>query len=129
MSGIFEADVQTSEREADLFGDAPAAPGGATCQMAFTGQLRGRAHVAWKVYDSQGHQVPVLVLDLSHVGPGQHRVHAECPFSEATRPAYEALAKRLRAGQEITITTPLSGIRLHLPTAHISTDHPAPPQE
>lgn len=117
--------VQTSEPEADLFGGAAAATAfpahGAPpdCTLAFTGVLAQHAQVRTKQLDDC-HYVPVVCLDIEHVGPGHHRLHAEQPFTDATRHEAEALAKRLRRGMAVTVTTGLADIRLALPAATIS---------
>lgn len=89
-------------------------------QLEFHGRLRGRAHVANKLCDSEGHMVPVVVLELEDVGAGHHQVRAEIPHTEATRRDAERLARQLQPGQEITLSHALTGMRIFLPAAAIS---------
>jgi hypothetical protein len=124
VSAVLQPAVHTSVPEADLFVEAPAAndvrPRG-NCTMAFTGQLLHHAEVRVKQLDHQGLHVPVVCLELEHVGAGHHHVHAEIPFTEATRHEADALAKGLRKHQTVTVTTALSDVRVFLPAAAIST--------
>jgi len=127
VSAVLQPAVQTSAPEVDLFGVAPAANESrprAVCTMAFTGQLLHHAEVRTKQLDHQGLHVPVVRLELAHVGAGHHQVHAEIPFTEATRHEAEALAKELRKGKTVTVTTALTDVRLFLPAASFSTDQP-----
>lgn len=124
MSAVLQPDVHTSVQAPDLFGTPP--PGAtdsaarpAACALVFTGTLAHHAEVRTKQLDDH-HYVPVVCLDLDNVGAGHHRVHAEQPFTEATRREAEALARRLRKGMSVTVTTGLTEIRLSLPAATIS---------
>jgi hypothetical protein len=71
-----------------------------------------------------GRSVPVLVLDLEHCGPGDHQVTAHVPYTDATVGQAEAIAKRLRRGAPITVSTQLTGTRWILPAASLSTTQP-----
>lgn len=86
--------------------------------FTFTGVLVHHAEVRMKQLDDH-HYVPVVCLDLDGVGAGHHRVHAEQPFTDATRHEAEALAKRLRKGDQVTVATHLMDVRLVLPAATI----------
>ncbi len=113
---------QAAQSDPDLFGAAPAAndaPARADCTLTFTGTLTHHAEVRTKQLDGHGHHVPVVCLDLEDVGAGHHRMHAEQPFTEDTRPAAEALARRLRKGMSVTVATGLTDIWLALPAATI----------
>jgi hypothetical protein len=121
MSAVAEA-VQTSVPEPDLFGKSPAAPG-VRCELQLIGTVAHHAEVRSKPLDGQ-HYVPVVCVDLENVGAGHNTVHAEQPFTEATRHEAEALAKQLRKGTTVTATTSLSDIRLYLPAAVLSIHHP-----
>ncbi len=125
-----------AEADADLFGPVPAAqaptpaqpPGpGATCTLSFTGTLRRRADVRTKVCDSEGHNIPVLHLELEGCGTGHHTVLAEVPYTESTRAMAERLAKRLQRGDQVTVTTQLTDMRLLLPSAAIVLPQPKQP--
>lgn len=98
---------------ADLFaGEAPN-------RMAFTGVLAKDAEIRVKAVGADGRPMPVLCLDLQDVGPGQHLLHAEQVYTEATRKHAEAAAARLRQGMRVTVTSPLDHLRLSLP--HVET--------
>jgi hypothetical protein len=123
MSAVLEHAVHTSAPEVDLFGEVPAANDAtprATCGLSYTGRLAHHAEVRLKQLDDH-HYVPVVCLDLEHVGAGHHRLHAEQPFTEATRHEAEALAKRLRKGALVTVSSGLSDVRVFLPAATIFT--------
>lgn len=123
MSAVLDAAVQ-APAEPDLFGMPPAAANdsapGLACALTFTGVLAHHAEVRMKPIDG-GHHVPVVCLDLEDVGAGHHRMHAEQPFTETTRHEAELLAKRLRKGDSVTVSTALMDIRVFLPAATIST--------
>jgi hypothetical protein len=122
VSAVLQADVQTFAPGPDLFGAAPAANDTrppAECLLTLTGVLTQHAQVRTKQLDDH-HYVPVVCLEIEHVGAGHHRVHAEQPFTEETRPEAEALAKRLRRGDPVTVTTSLADIRVFLPSASIN---------
>lgn len=104
--------VQTSAHaSADMFaGTEHAAP-----QLQFTGTLARDAEVRIKPVGADGHHVPVLCLELHHIGTGQHTLHAEQVHTEATRHLAEAAAGRLKAGATVTLTTPSQHLRLLLP--------------
>jgi hypothetical protein len=122
MNAVLQEQPQPAE--ADLFGQAPALAGGArshgTACLHFTWTLVHQAEVRMKQLYGHGHHVPVVCIDLEDVGAGHHRVRAEQPFTEETRPAAEALAKQLRKGMTVTVTSGLIDIRLYLPAACIS---------
>lgn len=124
MNAVLDMQVHTAAPgEADLFGDPAAANDAAppaAADLSFTGTLVHHGEVRLKQLDGQGHHVPVVCIDLEHVGAGHHRMHVEQPFTEASRPDAEQLAKRLRKGQTVTVTTGLTDIRLFLPAATIS---------
>lgn len=125
-----------ADADADLFGPVPAAqahapaqPVGpsATCTLSFTGTLRRRADVRTKVCDSEGHHIPVLHLELEGCGTGHHTVLAEVPYTDATRAMAEHMARNLPKGQQVTVTTHLTDMRLLLPSAALVSCHPVPP--
>jgi hypothetical protein len=122
MTAVLQpAAVHTSAPEADLFGETPAAddkPAGATVIITFTGVLAHDAELRM-VPLGDGHFVPAVCLDIDDVGAGHHRVHAEHPFTDATRHDAEQLAKRLRRGMPVTVATGLTDIRVALPAARI----------
>lgn len=104
--------VQTSAPPSgDLFaGTEHAAP-----RLQFTGTLARDAMVCVKPVGRDGHMVPVLCLELHHIGIGDHTLHAEQVHTEATRHLAEAAAARLKAGAVVTLTTPPDHLRLVLP--------------
>lgn len=97
---------------------------GVDCMLALTGTLSRHAHVAMKQVDSEGQFVPVIELHLDDVGAGHNRVVAQIPFLPEQHAAAEEVAKRLHRGQRVTVTTPLTDIRMLLPAASLSTDSP-----
>jgi len=84
-------------------------------QLQFTGVLRSDAQVRVKPVGTDGHVLPVLCLDLSHVGDAHHTVHAEQVFSEATRAQADAKAKALKKGTVVHINHSLLDMRIFLP--------------
>jgi hypothetical protein len=121
MSAVAEA-VQTSAPEPDLFGPAPLALH-ASCKLQLIGTVAHQAEVRSKPLDGQ-HYVPVVCVDIENVGPGHNTIHAEHPFTEATRHEAELLARRLHKGATVIATTGLSDIRVYLPAATLAIHHP-----
>lgn len=129
MSAVLASvhDVHTSEP--DLFGTLPAAvprDPSASCSLRFTGRLSHKPHVAMRQIDTEGHLVPVLVLELADVGAGHHDIVAHIPYTAANRDQAEAQAKRLRRDQVVTVTTELLDIRVLLRAASLSLSHDQP---
>ena len=117
--------LQTSARhiatqapaDADLFGDpadVTSEEPAADC-LAFTGTVARQADVRVRPIGADEHMVPVVCIDLVDVGPSGHSLHAEQVFTNATRAQADQLAARLKCGVRITLTTPLTGMRLVLP--------------
>lgn len=105
--------VQTSEQ--DLF------DGG---EMSYTGILSS-AKVAMEP-TGDGNFMPTVVVNMDLVGPGRHHVTAHIHFPRGQHQEAIAAAARLHPGQQVTVTTPLptAGLRLILPTASLSPNHP-----
>jgi hypothetical protein len=114
--------MSDQREDGDLFGGPPMAQERAP-QLAFSGVLRHHAEIRLKPIDGHGLHVPVLCLDLEDVGPGHHRVHAEQPFTEQTRADAEAIAKRLRKGDHVTVVTNPTDMRLFLPAVSIQCEN------
>lgn len=93
--------------------------------LAITGTLAHNAEVRTRVEGDT--PVPVICLDLTHVGPGDRRMHAEQPFAPGERAMAESIAAGLRKGQRVTFTTLASTLRVAAPAA-LSITH-AEPQE
>lgn len=85
----------------------------ATPLFEFEGVLRAPAEVRMRM-NQAGEAVPVLCLELMHVGPGAHTLHAEQPYTEATRAQALALAARLRKGARVCVQSGLVGVHMYL---------------
>lgn len=94
----------------------------ADCRMAFTGVI-AHHEVAQKPA-GDGHFVPTLVVHLEDVGAGHHNVIAHVPYLPGQDAQAAADARRLQRGQQLTVTTPLTDVRLLLPAASLWFDTP-----
>lgn len=83
--------------------------------LQFTGVLRADAQVRVKPIGADGHVLPVLCMELSHVGDAHHTVHAEQIYSEATRAQADAKAKTLKKGTTVSVSHSLLDMRIFLP--------------
>lgn len=93
-----------------------------------TGTLARNAEVRTKPIGAQGDPAAVLCLDLQHVGPIAHSVHAEQVFPEADRKHAEALAAQLRKGTTVTVTCTMAQARIALPAvASVQINAPSKP--
>lgn len=97
-----------------MFGADPAMAPLSGPRLQFTGILAHDAEVRSKPVDNGARMLPVLCLDL-RVGQPQHLLHAEQLFTEATRADAERLAKTLKRGQVVSLTTSLLDMRVFLP--------------
>ena len=97
--------------EQDLFVHTHAQP----LSLQFTGILRADAQVRVKPVGADGHALPVLCLELAHVGDSHHTVHAEQVFTEATRAQADHAAKQLRKGTTVHVNHSLLDMRIYLP--------------
>ena len=106
--------------EADMFGPDPSiSPANDTrapaLRLQFSGTLAHDAEVRSKPVGDGQHVLPVLCLDLCGVGPALHALHAEQIYSEATRKQAEQLARTLKKGQRVSLSTSLLDMRVFLP--------------
>lgn len=83
--------------------------------LEFTGTLAQNAEVRTRADGDT--PVPVVCLELIHVGPGNRRMHAEQPFEPGQRAMAESIAKGLRKGQRVTFTTLPATLRVTAPAA------------
>ena len=104
------ADADLFGHPADVANEEPAAD----C-LAFTGTVARQADVRVRPMGADAHMVPVVCIELIDVGPSGHSLHAEQVFTNATRAQADQLAARLQRGVRVTLTTPLTGMRLVLP--------------
>jgi hypothetical protein len=96
-------------------------------ELLFSGTLVADAQVRNKPVGLGGQMVPVLCLELQpdHSTNG-NTLHAEQPFTEATRHAAELRAQQLRAGMQVTVATPHNHMRLVLHSCtHVHVAKPA----
>ncbi|KAB2900374.1 MAG: hypothetical protein F9K35_06985 [Burkholderiaceae bacterium] len=91
--------------------------------LEITGTLAHNAEVRTRVEGDT--PVPVICLDLKHVGPGDRRMHAEQAFAPDQRGMAESIAAGLRKGQRVTFTTLASTLRVAAPAA-LSITHAEP---
>ncbi|MDP3228487.1 MAG: hypothetical protein Q8N13_11000 [Acidovorax sp.] len=107
------------DMELDLFGlepsftPRPEAPKPTGLQFEFTGTLTRNADVRSKPPRDGLHVVPVVCMELKSILPGGPRYcYVERPFTDATRPAAEALAKSLKKGTTVTVLAPETDLRV-----------------
>lgn len=100
--------------EPDMFGLEPAIALPTGPRLQFTGTLAHDAEVRSKPVGNGARMLPVLCLDL-RVGQPAHTLHAEQLYTEATRSEAERLAKTLKRGQVVSLTTSLLDMRVFLP--------------
>lgn len=74
------------------------------------------------------HCLPVVCVNLAHVGPQCHTVHAELVYQAHQRAQAEAFAHSLRKGQRVAIQTPLAHMRVALPQVASITPLPSTPK-
>lgn len=78
----------------------------------FTGVLIAHGQARMKQLDSEGHMVPVLVLDIELDGALHNHLHAEQLFGVDQQQACEAAAHRYRKGVRVTVDAPVIGLRM-----------------
>lgn len=100
-----------------MFGDDPLCQAQHTGpQVEFTGVLQRNAEVRHKPALDGLHTVPVVCMELKNTSSSLTRtLHAEQPFTDATRKQAEALAKTLTKGRVVTVVTPLTDVHVTLP--------------
>lgn len=108
--------------------DAPGTGAHGGAMLQFQGVLARAPEIRNKAVDREGHFVPVLCVDLDGVGPMRRRIHAEQPFTEATRPQAERLARQFKKGDAIQINTSPMDVRLFLPAIDSITLVPPAPE-
>ena len=92
---------------------------------SFTGVLISNAQARIKQLDTDGHMVPVLVMDIELDGPLHNHLHAEQPFPADAHQACEAAAHRYRKGARVTVQAPIVGLRMVVTnTTHIHVHQP-----
>lgn len=80
-----------------------------------TGTLARNAEVRTKPIGHEGNPAPVLCMDIVHVGPTAHTVHAEQVYPEPQRKQAETMAAQLRKGMRVTVHCPMAQARIALP--------------
>ena len=96
----------------DLFANHPAPP---IHLLQFAGVLLRNAEVRSKPALDGLHSVPVVCMELKSTSTPTRTCHAEQPFTDATRPQAEALARSLKKGRSVTVRTPAANISLIFP--------------
>lgn len=107
--------MHTCAQEPDLFGAPPSQSEQVDALIVITGTLADKAEV--RVRAMGAHAIPVLCVNLLHVGPADHKVHVEQPYPQDQRHQAEALAAQLHKGMQVSVTAPLRGALLSLPAA------------
>lgn len=83
----------------------------------FTGRLVRKPETRTKVLDNEGHAVPVLCMDIESDSPTRGVIHVERPYAFGQQAEAEAEARRLKAGELVTVQAPITGLRLLVPNA------------
>ena len=91
--------------------------------LEITGTLAHNAEVRTRA--EGGTPVPVIYLDLTHVGASDRRMHVEQAFAPDQRGMADSIAAGLRKGQRVTFTTLASTLRVAAPAA-LSITHAEP---
>lgn len=102
---------------ADLFGEVPAPAGRAESGilLQIQGELLEDAQVRSKPVGDGVHVRPVLWLNLRPLTPERGTYHIEQIYTEATRKEAEARAAALKKGARVTVTTPVTDMRVTFP--------------
>lgn len=90
---------------------------GAEALATFTGRVLHNAELRTKVLDREGHSLPVLCVDLECDSGIRGHIHVEKVYPFGQQAQAEAAARGLRAGMQVTVETPLAGLRLVIPNA------------
>lgn len=91
--------------------------------VEYSAVLMSNGQARSKQIDSQGHLVPVLILD-AEIDSGLHLpLHIEQTFPVGAMAQAQAAARRYRKGQRITVQTPALAQCLSVVATHIHT-HP-----
>ena len=111
--GLFADHTPARSRQTpDLFANHPAPP---AHLLQFAGVLLRNAEVRNKPALDGLHSVPVVCMELKSTSTPTRTCHAEQPFTAATRPQAEALARLLKKGRCVTVRTPATAISLIFP--------------
>lgn len=114
MTLLHENALCVDQAEPDMFGPEPVAATPTGPRLQFTGTLAHDAEVRSKPVDHGTRVVPVLCLDL-RVGQPAHTLRAEQLYTEATHADAERVARTLKRGQVVCLTTSLLDMRVFLP--------------
>lgn len=121
--------AQRAVQDDDMFADVPLEPASTapgSSQIEFTGQLVRNADVRTQPAADGLHAVPIVCMQLKSTGSGTARTcYAQQPFTDATRPAAEALARRLTKGCIVTVKATLQDIHVTFPHAQLIEMHPS----
>lgn len=98
------------------------------CGVEFTGTLIHNGEARMKMVDTEGHLVPVLMLDLQSASGMHMPLHVEQPFPADQMAQAQAAARRYRKGQRVTVQAPALSVRMAVTATHIHTHHETEPQ-
>lgn len=84
-------------------------------EAEYTGVITHRPEVRTKMLDAEGHEVPVLVIDVECDAPTRPLMRLEQTFARDQRPLAEQLARDYAKGTRIQYRAPLVGMRVIAP--------------
>lgn len=94
-------------------------------ELQLSGTVIEQAQMRVRQADPEGHQVPVLVMDVETDGPLRNRCHIEQPFPAGQHDQCAAAARRYRRGTHITFQAPAAGACLVVPNVtHVHVHNP-----
>jgi hypothetical protein len=94
--------------------------------LMLTGTLASNGEARMKVIDSEGHTVPVLVLDLQGEAGVHMPMHIEQLFPPGHMTQAQAAARRYRKGLRVTVQAPVLSVRIAVTASHIHTEKTEP---
>lgn len=90
-------------------------------QAEYIGTVLRRPEVRTRMLDGEGHEVPVLCIDVECDTPLRPHMHLEQPFAPDQRAVVEQLARQYSKGTRLQFRAPLVGMRVIAPNvSHIA---------
>jgi hypothetical protein len=90
--------------------------------VEFTGRLVRDAEARHKLIDGNGHDVPVVILDLESDSGMHMPLHVEQPFPLGHWAQAQAAARRYRKGQRVTVLASALSVRMAVTATHVHTE-------
>lgn len=90
-------------------------------QAEYIGTVLRRPEIRTRMLDGEGHEVPVLCIDVEAETPLRPHMHLEQPFAPDQRAHAEQLARQYVKGTRLQFRAPLFGMRVIAPNvSHIA---------